>query len=65
MFGFTIFNSKTQIQLDASDVLRDYIMLIFCNLFVICVGLFYKKITISIGIIFIAFYFAYVAIVII
>ena len=63
IYGFTIFSSTTQIVLESSDVLRDYGMLIFCNLFVIGIGIFYKKITIPIAITFIGLYVLYILIV--
>ena len=65
VFGLTIFSAKKIIKLDRRDVIRDYSMLLFVNLYIILIGLFYKKITILISCSFFALYIIYVIIVII
>lgn len=65
VFGLTIFSATKIIKLDRKDVIRDYSMLLFVNLYIILIGLFYKKITILISCSFFALYIIYVIIVII
>ena len=64
VFGLTIFSATKIIKLDRKDVIRDYSMLLFVNLYIILIGLFYKKITILISCSFFALYIIYVIIVI-
>ena len=65
VFGLTIFSATKIVKLDRKDVIRDYSMLLFVNLYIILIGLFYKKITILISCSFFALYIIYVIIVII
>lgn len=65
IFGVTILRSKKTIQLDGRDVIRDYGMLLFVNFYMIIIGIFYKKITLTIAYSFFCIYIVYVIIVII
>jgi sodium/potassium/calcium exchanger 6 len=60
IFGITIIKSKTIIQLDKKDILRDYGFLLVCNLLILFIGFIYKKITILIGVLFVSLYVIYV-----
>lgn len=61
----TIFQSKKIIKLDKKDVLRDYGFLLFTNLYIVILALFYKKINIFISCTFYLIYVAYVIIVVV